>query len=60
MAAVSGVRGGHGGWAGGLHNVPGNADVVMGIGGPDTGDGSAGGFGQVGEPVRPGVASSRA
>ena len=32
-------------------DAPGGVDIGGGVGGPDAGDGSAGGFGQVGEPV---------
>ena len=62
--AVPGYRAGQGdgpgaGWQGFcvgcgadvVQDAPGGVDVGGGVGGPDAGDGSAGGVGQVGEPV---------
>ena len=34
-----------------VHDVPGGVDIGGGVGGPDAGDGLAGGLGEVGEPV---------
>src|SRR5437764_8361576 len=51
MAAVLGVLSGVVSAADVVQNAPGGIDIGGGVGGPDPGDGLAGGFGQVGEPV---------
>src|SRR5262245_45851083 len=51
MAAVPGVLSGGVSVADVVHDAPGGVDVGGGVGGPDPGDGFAGGLGQVGEPV---------
>jgi hypothetical protein len=51
MVTVSGVRDGRWRAGGGLDDVPGDVGVMRGVGGPDAGDGFAGGLGEVGEPV---------
>ena len=51
MAAVPGVLSGVVSVADVVHDAPGGVDIGAGVGGPDSGDGFAGGVGQVGEPV---------
>ena len=51
MAAVLGVLSGVVSVADVVHDAPGGVDIGGGVAGPDSGDGLAGGLGQVGEPV---------
>src|SRR5690349_15234735 len=51
MAALPGGLSGVVSAADVVQDAPGGVDIGGGVAGPDTGDGSAGGFGQVGEPV---------
>src|SRR5689334_4218125 len=51
MTAVPGALGGVVSAVDVAHDAPGGVDISGGVGGPDSGDGLAGGFGQVGEPV---------
>src|SRR5206468_6646695 len=51
MAAVLRVLGGGVSVANVAHDAPGSVDISRAVGGPDAGDGFAGGFGQIGEPV---------
>src|SRR4051794_7606343 len=51
MAAVLGVLCGGLDAADVVQDAPGSVDVGGGVGGPDSGDGLAGGFGEVGQPI---------
>ena len=51
MAAVLGALSGVVSAADVVQDAPGGIDIGGGVGGPDSGDGFAGGLGQVGEPV---------
>jgi hypothetical protein len=54
MAAVLRVLCGGLGAADVVQDAPGGINVGSGVGGPDSGDGPAGGFGEVSKPVGPG------